>query len=66
MASTEDTQRVLSADGTQIAFSQVGDGLPLIVVEPAGHYRDFSSFSGLVPLLASALTVYSLAAAHDR
>jgi pimeloyl-ACP methyl ester carboxylesterase len=62
MASTEDTQRVLSADGTQIAFSQVGDGLPLIVVEPAGHYRDFSSFSGLVPLLSSAFTVYS----YDR
>jgi pimeloyl-ACP methyl ester carboxylesterase len=48
----------LSADGTRIAFDRVGDGTPLILVEAAGHYRDLSSFDGLVPLLAQNFTVY--------
>ena len=51
-----------SADGTLIAFDRVGDGPPLILVEPAAHYRGFSAFDGLVPLLAAKLTVYT----YDR
>ena len=49
---------VVSADGTQIAFDQSGSGPPLILVEPAGHFRGFSSFDGLPPLLTGAFTVF--------
>jgi pimeloyl-ACP methyl ester carboxylesterase len=62
MASPHASQSVRSADGTRIAFDRVGDGPPLILVEAAGHYRDFSSFSGLAPLLSREFTVY----AYDR
>lgn len=48
----------LSADGTRIAFERVGEGMPLILVEAAGHFRDLSSFDGLVPLLARDFSVY--------
>jgi pimeloyl-ACP methyl ester carboxylesterase len=54
--------RVRSADGTRVAFDRSGDGPPLILVEAAGHYRDFSSFSGLSPLLSREFTVCS----YDR
>ena len=63
MSITRASQSVRSADGTRIAFDQVGDGRPpLILVEPALHYRDFSSFGGLVPLLSQDFSVY----AYDR
>lgn len=53
---------VLSEDGTRIAFSRTGGGPALILVEPAGHYRDLTAFDGLVPLLATSFTVYT----YDR
>jgi pimeloyl-ACP methyl ester carboxylesterase len=53
---------VRSADGTRIAFERSGDGPPLILIEAAGQYRDFSSFKGLAPLLSREFTVY----AYDR
>jgi pimeloyl-ACP methyl ester carboxylesterase len=62
MATTPTSQSVRSLDGTRLAFDWFGDGPPLILVEAAGHYRDFSSFGGLVPLLSKELTVYS----YDR
>ena len=62
MSSTRVSQSVTSADGTRIAFDRVGDGPPLILVEAALHYRDFSSFGGLVPLLSGEFSVY----AYDR
>lgn len=62
MSSTPAAHSVRSADGTRIAFDRSGDGPPLILVEAAGHYRDFSSFAGLVPLLSRELTVYT----YDR
>jgi pimeloyl-ACP methyl ester carboxylesterase len=62
MPKTSDTQSVRSADGTRISFDRMGAGPPVILVEAAGHYRDLSSFSGLVPLLAREFTVY----AYDR
>ena len=62
MSSVRASQSVQSADGTRIAFGRVGDGPPLILVEAALHYRDFSSFGGLVPLLAREYTVYT----YDR
>ena len=52
------TETVISADGTVISFETTGSGRALILVEPAGHYRDFSSFGGLVGLLAPAFRVY--------
>lgn len=51
-----------SADGTHIAFDRFGDGPPLILVEAAGHYRGFSSFTGLVLLLSGDFAVYT----YDR
>jgi pimeloyl-ACP methyl ester carboxylesterase len=62
MSSTHASQSVRSADGTRIAFERTGDGPPLILVEAAGHYRDLSSFSGLVTRLSRELTVYT----YDR
>jgi pimeloyl-ACP methyl ester carboxylesterase len=56
------SQSVRSVDGTLIGFDRVGDGPPLILVEAAAHYRDFSSFDGLVPLLSEHFTVYT----YDR
>ena len=51
------TRRVTSEDGTVIAYQRTGSGPPLIPVEAAGHYRAFSSFTGLVGLLADRFTV---------
>jgi pimeloyl-ACP methyl ester carboxylesterase len=49
---------VTSADGTRIAFDRSGSGSSLILVEPAGHFREFSAFDGLTPLIAERFTVY--------
>jgi pimeloyl-ACP methyl ester carboxylesterase len=62
MSSTPASLSVQSSDGTRIAFDRVGDGPPVILVEAAGHYRDFSSFGGLVPLLSREFTVVT----YDR
>jgi pimeloyl-ACP methyl ester carboxylesterase len=58
MSSTAASQSVRSSDGTRIAFDRLGDGPPVVLVEAAAHYRDFSSFGGLAPLLAREFTVY--------
>ncbi|HEY5854538.1 MAG TPA: alpha/beta fold hydrolase [Aldersonia sp.] len=52
------TGTVTSADGTTIAFDRTGTGPSLILVDAAGHYRGFSSFSGLIDLIAGDFTVY--------
>lgn len=62
MTTTPTTQRIRSADGTMIAFQVTGDGPPLVLVEAAGHFRAFSSFDGLVPLLAREFAVVT----YDR
>lgn len=59
MSITPAAHSVRSADGTRIAFDRSGDGPPLDRGEAAGHYRDFSPFSGLVPLLSTEFTVYA-------
>lgn len=56
------TGYVVSSDGTKIAYDGVGTGPAVILVEPAGHYRDLSAFDGLRPELANHFTVY----AYDR
>ena len=49
---------VTSRDGTVIAYTKCGLGPPLILIDAAGHYRRFSSFVGLIGLLAPEFTVY--------
>jgi pimeloyl-ACP methyl ester carboxylesterase len=49
---------VTSTDGTVIAHERTGQGPALILIDAAGHYREFTSFGGLFDLLASKLTVY--------
>jgi hypothetical protein len=49
---------VTATDGTVIAYDRTGQGHALILIDAAGHYRGFSSFAGLIDLLASTLTVY--------
>jgi pimeloyl-ACP methyl ester carboxylesterase len=56
------SHHLLSADGTRIAFERTGRGPAVILVEPAGHYRQLSSVAGLVPHLAETFTVYT----YDR
>jgi pimeloyl-ACP methyl ester carboxylesterase len=62
MSTTRTSSTVRSADGTRIAFERTGQGPPLILAEAALHYRDFSSFNGLAPLLAREFTVIT----YDR
>ncbi len=52
----------ISADGTSITFEHTGTGEPLVLIEPAGHYRGFSAFEELRPRLAEHFGVYS----YDR
>lgn len=46
-----------SNDGTLISYDRAGSGPALILVEPAGHYRAFSAFDALAPLLAPDFSV---------
>jgi pimeloyl-ACP methyl ester carboxylesterase len=62
MVSSAISRSVRSSDGTRIAFDRRGDGPALILVEPALHFREFSAFSGLIPLLAQEYAVYT----YDR
>jgi pimeloyl-ACP methyl ester carboxylesterase len=52
------TQTVMSKDGTSIAYDRAGTGPALILVDAAGHYRQLSSFDGLIGLLTDSFTVY--------
>jgi pimeloyl-ACP methyl ester carboxylesterase len=49
---------VTSTDGTVIAYERIGQGPALILVDAAGHYREVTSFAGLINLLAPRFTVY--------
>ncbi len=49
---------VTSADGTAIAWQRIGSGRPLVLVEPAGGYRDFGSLLPLARALAGDRTAY--------
>jgi pimeloyl-ACP methyl ester carboxylesterase len=53
---------VRSADGTTLALQRSGAGPALILVDAAGHYREFSSFGGLMDLLVADFTVFT----YDR
>jgi pimeloyl-ACP methyl ester carboxylesterase len=62
MTATTASPYLRSADGTRIAFERTGDGPAVILVEPAGHCRSLSAFSGLTGLLAEEFAVYT----YDR
>jgi pimeloyl-ACP methyl ester carboxylesterase len=51
-----------SRDGTRIAFTKIGSGPPLVLVDGAFCYRDNGPASQLAPLLARHFTVF----AYDR
>lgn len=53
-------QKVVSKDGTTIAYEKIGEGPPLILL--GGGFRDHTAFSTLVPDLAPHLTTYT----YDR
>lgn len=53
---------VVSRDGTAIAFSRLGQGPPLILVDGAFCFRDNGPTPKLAPLLAQRFTVF----AYDR
>lgn len=56
------SKTAISADGTPIAFNVDGNGPVVIMVEPAAHFRAFSAFTELVPLLIDRFTVIT----YDR
>jgi pimeloyl-ACP methyl ester carboxylesterase len=49
-------QKVVSQDGTPIAYKKAGEGPPLVLL--GGGFRDHSIFDSLVPLLAPHCTTY--------
>jgi pimeloyl-ACP methyl ester carboxylesterase len=53
---------VVSADRTRIAFDRAGAGAAVIMVDPAGGYRDVDNIRGLGTRLAEHFTVYT----YDR
>ena len=60
--SAEASGRVLSADGTPIAWQRQGEGPPLVVVDPVMVDRTTSGMAGVAELLAAGHTVYT----YDR
>src|SRR5258708_37678599 len=54
--------RILSKDGTAIAFDRLGDGPPVILVDGAFCTRTFGPMPKLAPLLAEHFTVLT----YDR
>jgi pimeloyl-ACP methyl ester carboxylesterase len=59
---TASLHHVVSADGTRIAFDQVGTGPTVILVDGAFCSRAFAPMAGLAPLLATQYTVIT----YDR
>jgi pimeloyl-ACP methyl ester carboxylesterase len=55
-------KKVISKDGTSIAYDQLGSGLPVILVDGALCSRDFGPMPKLAQLLATNFTVIS----YDR
>jgi hypothetical protein len=50
--------RVISKDGTAIAFDRLGKGQPIILVDGALCSRSFGPMPKLAPLLASHFSVF--------
>lgn len=63
MGTTPGQGTAVSADGTAIVYDVEGDGPPIVLVDPAGGYRDF----GPVPSLAAAVVAAGgTAITYDR
>lgn len=62
MVHTPDVSSVVSADGTSIAYERSGAGPALILIDPAGRYREIGSMRSLAQLLAADFTVIT----YDR
>jgi pimeloyl-ACP methyl ester carboxylesterase len=58
----EFSSKVSSPDGTSIAFTRVGAGAALVLVDAAGGYRGFGPMGELATLLDSRFTVFT----YDR
>jgi pimeloyl-ACP methyl ester carboxylesterase len=54
--------RVISSDGTSLAFERVGAGPAVILVDAAGNFRGFSPMPQLAEALAPTFTVFT----YDR
>jgi pimeloyl-ACP methyl ester carboxylesterase len=52
-----ETRKATSKDGTTIAYTQIGQGPPIILVDGAFCYREFGPMPKLAPLLAERFTV---------
>jgi pimeloyl-ACP methyl ester carboxylesterase len=55
-------EKVISRDGTTIAFDRLGNGMPIILVDGAFCRRKFGPVPKLAPILAQQFTVF----AYDR
>ena len=55
-------QRVMSRDGTSIAFEQVGSGPSVILIDAAGGFRGFGPMGNLARALAPQFTALT----YDR
>lgn len=53
--------KVISKDGTSIAFDKTGNGPALVLVDGAFCFSAYGVTPKLVPLLSDTFTVYSLA-----
>ena len=51
-------KKVISKDGTKIAYDKLGDGPVIILVDGALCYRNFGPSPAIAKLLAKDFTVY--------
>jgi pimeloyl-ACP methyl ester carboxylesterase len=58
MQSLGETRFAISRDGTRIAFTKVGSGPPVVLVDGAFCYRELGPAPELAPLLAQNFTVF--------
>ena len=56
----KETKTVTSADGTTIAFEQMGSGPPLVLVHGNGDVHEFWDLAGARPAFAERCTVYAI------
>lgn len=61
-AAAEDSRYVVSRDGTRIAYSRIGQGPPLVLVDGALCHRAFGPSADLARALADRFTVFT----YDR
>jgi pimeloyl-ACP methyl ester carboxylesterase len=55
-------EKIISKDGTSIAFDKTGKGPALVLVDGAFCFRDYGTTPNLIPLISDVFTVFS----YDR